>query len=57
MSHVTFHMSNIICYESFFHKIVEPVGGGSVINGAYQSSFDYKGIITDPVLPYNNGEI
>ena len=51
---VTCHMSRVTCHMSFFSffflvkksknlkkmdKVVELVGGGSVINGAYPSSF------------------
>ena len=37
MSHVTCHMSGVRCQVShfFWDKPVELVGGGSVINGAY----------------------
>ena len=41
VSHVRYHMSGVTCqvshvtYFYFFYKVVELVGGGSVINGAY----------------------
>ena len=35
VSCVTCHMSHVMCNFSFLDKTVEPVGGGSVINGAY----------------------
>ena len=40
-SHVTCHLSRVTCHMYFFFpekkldKVVELVGGGSVINGAY----------------------
>ena len=39
VSHVTCHVSHVTCHMSHvkkkFDKVVELVGGGSVINGAY----------------------
>ena len=37
MSHVTFHMSHVMCqiFLSFLDKVVKLFGGGSVFNGAY----------------------
>ena len=50
MSRVTCHMSRVMCHFLFFiffyliffpDKVVELIGGGSVINGATPSSFPY----------------
>ena len=50
MSRVTCHMSHVTCHFFFFlDKVVELIGGGSVINGAYPVQFYEK-------LP-NNGHI
>ena len=42
ISHVTCHLSRVTCHMShfflFFYKVLELIGGGSVINGAYPSS-------------------
>ena len=42
MSRVTCHVSHVTCNVSLFFfldKVVKLIGGGSVINGAYPSSF------------------
>ena len=46
VSHVTCHVSHVTCHMSLFYflffsdKVVELIGGGSVINGATPSSFN-----------------
>ena len=39
MLHVTCHMSGVLCHQFIFYMVVEPVVGGSVINGAYPIYF------------------
>ena len=44
VSRVTCHVSHVMCHMSLFFsffsdKVVDPIGGGSVINGATLSSF------------------
>ena len=40
ISGVTCQVSHVRCHMHFFYKVVELVGGGSVINGAYPVFFD-----------------
>ena len=52
VSGVNYHLSHVMCHMSHFFfsdKVVKPIGGGSVINGATPSSFMYK----SPLLQKN----
>ena len=58
-SHVTCHVSHVMCnvscviiYIFFLHKVLELVGGGSVINGAYPVLFNITLAIS-----YNTNQI
>ena len=52
VSHVTSHVSHFWFF--FVYKEVELVGGGSVINGAYPSSFLYKTNWQFPIIGPTN---
>ena len=64
VSHVTCHMSRVTChffllllllsFSFFLDKVLELIGGGSVINGATPSSFlGMARRMTHPVQPIN----